>query len=648
MSEMTGTETLCFFSADLSERLEGILPSRTMDELFGAIRSGELKRGAVAVLSHGFLAGHEALLSEWLTASPASRLVILSPERRAAADYVPIPAASIHTIAPSAIENELLAELISGAMQITLLEREKAELRKELTYSQADLERLARVGQALANEHNFERLIELILNQARELAAADGGSIYVVERENNKKPTHLRFKKSALHLNADEFLLPIDSESIAGYVALKGAPLLIDDVYALSGDEDYRFNLDFDRLHGYHTKSMMVIPMKNHRDEIIGVIQLINRKRHFHQTLHVEDMKGNAVIPFDERSLKLVSAMAGQAAVAIMNNNLLSDINNLFEGFVKASVTAIEQRDPTTSGHSFRVAELTVGLARAVDRLSSGKFAAVHFSSEQIREVRYASLLHDFGKVGVREKVLVKARKLYDSELDIVRWRFRYIRKTIQKEYADRLLSHIRTNGIDDLATFENLLNAERDARLARIDSMLNTILTSNEPAIVEEGNFEMLEKIARSRIRLEDGQEIPFLSENELVSLSVRRGNLNQNERLEIESHVSHTYRFLVQIPWTGDLSRVPELAHGHHEKLDGTGYPRGLSGDEIAIQTRMMTIADIYDALTAPDRPYKKSLSAERALDILQMEARSSHVDVDLLSLFIEAKVFELIEKR
>lgn len=587
-------------------------------------------------------------LWNWIRERPQIdvKFIVLSHEPRTRSDFRPLPDEYIHVVAPRDLQAETLRQLVDNAFYGLRLRHEKLQLQSRLALSSQELRRLTDVGQALSTERDFERLIELILHHARELVLADGGSIYVVERGRpGQKPTHLRFKKSALNLSANEFLLPIDANSIAGYVAQTTRPLIIEDVYALTGAEPYRFNFEFDRAHNYYTKSMMVIPMMDHRSETIGVIQLINKKRtHLSRPLEVEDLKSELIIPFTDKCVELIQALAGQAAVAIQNNLLIQDINNLFEGFVTAAVTAIEQRDPTTSGHSFRVAEFTTGLARAVDRLSSGEFGPVRFTGEQIRELRYASLLHDFGKVGVREKVLVKSKKLYDHELQLIEWRFRNVEQMVEKHYLQRKIKYLKTNGPSGFADYEQYLDEEMRVRVNEVREMLDTIRTANEPTIVAAGNFERLEEIARKRIRLPDGQSFPFLHENELLSLSVRRGNLDQQERMEIESHVSHTYRFLIQIPWTTDLSRVPDIAHGHHEKLDGSGYPMGLRGDEIALQTRMMTIADIYDALTAPDRPYKKSLTPERALDILQLEAKEAHIDGRLLQVFIESGVFKL----
>jgi HD-GYP domain-containing protein (c-di-GMP phosphodiesterase class II) len=600
---------------------------------------------AICVVTEEYADDNAEMLGQWLQGIFAREMLflILCKRERERNSFQGIPAALIYLIVPRQTPGPFLRQLVENAFREMSLRLDRLSYQTRLELSLQDMRRIIRIGQLLSTEKDFEVLIEKILYEAMAVVGADAGSIYVTEPYRGDRPEYLRFKKSALQLNASEFLLPVDSSSIAGYVASSGAPLMIRDCYALTGAEPYRFNREYDLQHHYFTRSMLVIPMKNYRNEIIGVIQLINKKPEAGRSLSYEEMRAGAVLPFTTADMDKASAVAGQAAVAIENNRLINDIHNLFEGFVRASVTAIEQRDPTTSGHSFRVAEYTVGLALAIDRLSSGPYQHLKFTREQIREIRYASLLHDFGKVGVREQVLVKAKKLYPDQLNEIRWRFRYARKSLEQKYTQKKLNFLRENGEGPFRDYQRYMDAELAQKIEELQGMLQIIELSNEPSVVDSDTFGQIEQIALHRIQLDDGTVIPFLTDNELVSLQVRRGNLDQRERLEIESHVTHTYRFLVQIPWTGDLKRIPDIAYGHHEKLDGSGYPLGLNQSEILPQTRMMTIADIYDALTAPDRPYKKSLRPEEALDILLKEGHDGRIDLEMLKIFIEAKVFE-----
>ena len=332
-----------------------------------------------------------------------------------------------------------------------------------------------------------------------------------------------------------------------------------------------------------------------------------------------------------------------RAAVALANSRLYESVQALFEGFVSAAVTAIESRDPTTSGHSFRVAELTVGLAEAVNRTPTGPYAGRRFSADELRELRYAALLHDFGKVGVREHVLLKAKKLYPAELERIRHRVTLLKREVELRAARQKLGDVLARGRRGFARRAALVDAEAAARLAELDQALARVLAANEPSVLPREVLAELQDLARPRFEDASGRRHAVLTAEEAEILAIPRGSLTAAEMEEMRSHVVHTREFLSRIPWTRELRRVPQIAGAHHERLDGSGYPRGLRAPDIPIQARMMTIADIYDALTAADRPYKKAVPVEHALDILQAERRAGAVDGDLLDLFIAARVFE-----
>ena len=538
---------------------------------------------------------------------------------------------------------------LQGALRHARSQIEAYRAAKLEQQSAFDLRELSRVGAALSEERNLDTLLEMILAQSLQLSNSDAGSLYLMERDAAGHPATLRFKLSLNvtlpELPFSEFSIPINHSSLAGYVASTGDRLMIEDVYLLPEQVTYRFNRSFDEKFGYRTKSMLVVPMRTHRDEIIGVLQLINRKRDEELPLTSPAVVEQQVLPYDQRSADLVAALAAQAAVAIENSRLYEDIERLFEGFVTAAVTAIEARDPTTSGHSFRVAQLTTGLAEAVDHAGDGPYKGLKFSREQIREIRYAGLLHDFGKVGVREQVLVKQKKLYGSDLTILRHRFHSLLQQADLEYERERAQHLFEHGTADYQEVASRLDTIRRERRDQLTRWLDAVVRANEPTILPEGSFEELEEIGRQTFIDFDGRERPLLNEDELRFLMINKGNLDPRERREIESHVTHTYRFLEQIPWTRELSNIPRIAFGHHEKLDGTGYPRGVGEAEIPVQTRMMTIADIYDALTATDRPYKRAVTPERALDILGYEAKDGHIDRHLLTTFVQAQVFSRV---
>jgi HD-GYP domain-containing protein (c-di-GMP phosphodiesterase class II) len=523
---------------------------------------------------------------------------------------------------------------------------ETARARGEAAQRAREIGELTRIGVALGTERDLKTLLDLILTQARRITQSDAGSLYLVERS-EAGVSRLRFRLAQTLSKPEapfvEFTIPMDRTSLAGYCAVTGDPLVIDDAYFLPPDVEYTINRSFDERYGYRTKSMLVIPMKDHKDETIGVLQLINRKRNFDAVLATAADVDMQVVPYSKRTVELVTALAGQAAVAIENSRLYEDIEKLFEGFVLAAVHAIEQRDPTTYGHSGRVAGMTVGLAEVVDHASDGPYKNIKFTREQLKEIRYAALLHDFGKVGVREQVLIKAKKLYPADLSLVRHRHAFIRRTAEREFWRKRAEFLECNGKKGYDTFSTELEASHARELEELDRFLEVVLKANEPSILPDGSFEELQGWARRTYLAFDGATEPFLTSDEIRYLTIRKGSLDDAERHEIESHVSHTYQFLQRIPWTRELQQIPLIAYGHHEKMDGRGYPRRITADAIPIQTRMMTISDIYDALTAQDRPYKRAVSTERALDILNSEVQDGQLDEPLFQLFIAAKVFE-----
>jgi response regulator RpfG family c-di-GMP phosphodiesterase len=288
------------------------------------------------------------------------------------------------------------------------------------------------------------------------------------------------------------------------------------------------------------------------------------------------------------------------------------------------------------------VADLTVELARIVD-VDDGQYRDVHFTPDQIREIRYASLLHDFGKVGVREQVLIKEKKLYPLQLDSIRARFEFVIKSHESEARRRKLEHLLANGPEGYEAFAQQVEEEMAGIVAQLQKDFSFVAQSNEPTVLPEGEFQYLQQLATREYESLLGERRLLINPEEARILSIRKGNLDATERLEIESHVTHTFNFLQKIPWTKDLGGVPDIAYAHHEKLNGRGYPRKLTATEIPLQSRMMTVSDIYDALTASDRPYKRAISTERALDILKMEVNDGLLDPLLVSVFIETKVYE-----
>ena len=524
--------------------------------------------------------------------------------------------------------------------------------------SQSDLKELINIGRNLSLERDTEKLLRAILYLSKKITGADAGSIFLVEG-NAQGGRQIRFKYShtfSKDLAYEEFVMACDTSSIAGYVAVTGEVLNIPDVYALEEGLPYEFNRSYDRAHGYRTKSMLVVPMRNHLDQIVGVIQLLNSKEGqarsytgneaFEIRLASPQDLERLVVAFKPRYERLLEAVAGQAAIALENNLLIRRITEQFEEFVKASVTAIESQDPATSGHSARVARICVALAEAVNGEEGGHFRDVSFSASGLKELELAGLLHDFGKVYVDPAVYLKGKKLYGRDMDLLKMRLAFLHRTIELVHAEEEGGLRLTRPRDREERCRRL--QERKKRelenLGRIEALVDVL---NEPTLRDTDPEQLLAQIDELSTELAYRDlvdaPIPILSDRERENLAIKRGSLNADERRIIESHVRHTYTFVSKIPWPPEYGEIPEIVARHHEKLDGSGYPDGLAGEEnIGLPARMMTLADIFDALTAPDRPYKKSVPMERALAILRAEAAEGKLDRHLVELFIEKGIY------
>ena len=348
---------------------------------------------------------------------------------------------------------------------------------------------------------------------------------------------------------------------------------------------------------------------------------------------------------FQEADLEILSGVCAETAVALKNFQLYSDIKGLLDGFVCASVQAIEERDPVTAGHSFRVAGYAGNLAQAIAHADDASLRRAAFSPAQLREIRYAALLHDFGKVGVREHVLRKEKKLHHADMRLLKERFRYARACLERHVWRSLVQqHLRDElGMAAWRREVERIEAQLQAEGERLDAFFETIVRANEPSVTHSEPLCELDAIRGHVCHGAGEADFRLLSDEEFSALSIAKGCLTPDERRQIEAHVADSYSFLILIPWTRELAGVPAIAHGHHEKLDGSGYPMGLKGNEISLQTRILTISDIYDALTARDRPYKEAVPAERALDLIAEECRVGHLDARLFKVFVDSKGWE-----
>lgn len=508
-------------------------------------------------------------------------------------------------------------------------------------FTQGQMERirtLTEIGRALSAEKNMDLLLEMIVDEARRLPNADGGTLYIM----NDDKSALKFaivQNESLGVRMGgtggditwEPIPLVDSEgrpnhsNVSAYAALSGEVVNIPDVYHAEG-----FNFEgtrrFDASTGYRSMSMLVVPMRNHGNDIIGVLQLLNAK----------DAFSGKAISFSPESREMTESLASQAAVALTNNQLINDLKNLLQAFIAAIATAIDEKSPYTGGHVKRVAELTMELAEKINEATEGPFALVNFDRDALEELKLSAWLHDVGKITTPEHVVDKSTKLegiYDR-IEVARVRV----EVIKRDLEIRLLKDLA--GAAEETARRELMDKFR-GELGSLDQDMDFLASVNIG-----GEFmadEMIDRVKSiaSRSWTLNGLERSLLEPEEVENLCIRRGTLNETERAIINNHVEVTYRMLSQLPFPNKIRNVPAYASAHHEKLDGTGYPLGLADGQLPLQARMMALADVFEALTARDRPYKKGKSLSEALKILASMVKDRHLDGDLFRLLVDSGI-------
>ncbi len=500
--------------------------------------------------------------------------------------------------------------------------------------------KLSEVGIALSAERDSVQLMELILRSAKELTNADGGTLYT--RNKNELVFEIMLTDSlGTYLggaSGSEVGLPnirlYDANGapnlrmVAARAAVTGVTVNIPDAYGATG-YDLSGTRAFDERTGYRSKSFLSVPMRNHEDEVIGVLQLINAK----------DESGK-VIEFSLEHQEFVESLASQAAIAMSNSRLLDEQRKLFEAFIELIAGAIDDKSPYTGNHCRRVPELTLMLADAAAATDEGPLKDFTMSEEDRYELKIAGWLHDCGKVTTPEHVVDKSTKLETifDRIKLVSTRFEVLKRDARVRMLERVLSE---NGISIPDQGETA--REYESQIQQLDKDLMFLRHANIGAeSMSEQDMNRVRKIGRYRWINEEGEEASFLSEDEVNNLTVRYGTLTKEERDIINNHIVATIKMLESLPYPKYLQRVPEFAGGHHERMDGKGYPRGLKREEMSIQARAMGIADVFEALTAGDRPYKKAMKLSEALRILGRMKMKNHVDPDLFDVFIREKVY------
>ncbi|NTV14714.1 MAG: GAF domain-containing protein [Desulfobulbaceae bacterium] len=496
-----------------------------------------------------------------------------------------------------------------------------AEIRSFAEGQVARIQELVKIGMALSAEKNLDRLLEMIVSEARRFTHADGGTLYIKNDRDELEFMIVQNDSLGIRMGGTGEriswppVLRRDSSgvenhrNVSAHCSLLGEPVNIVDVYG--ADFDFQGTRDFDARTGYRSKSMLLVPMRNHEDEVIGVLQLLNARQ----------PESGETVAFPDHEIADITSLASQAALAITNVRLVKELEHLLDAFLRSIAAAIDEKSPYTGGHVANVAELTVRLAEAINRADSGPFAEVCFSEDELGELRMAAWMHDIGKVTTPEYVVDKATKLqtiYDR-IEVVKTRLEVLKR--------------------DAAIASSSGDGAGACDLARYTAMAEFLEQVNAGGeFLADDQIEKIREIGRLEFEM-NGERRPLLSAEEIENLSIRRGTLTGAERGIINNHVTLTIKMLEELPFPLKLRRVPEIAGMHHEKLDGSGYPRGISAEKIPLQARILAVADVFEALTAADRPYSHGKKLSEAMRIIGFMCKDKHLDEELCDLLVRS---------
>ena len=504
------------------------------------------------------------------------------------------------------------------------------------------IKKMSDIGRALSGVHDLNALLEMIVDQARSFTNADAGTLYIVEDET------LRFQivqndslKIFMGGKTGETIpfppVELKESNVSAFVALKGKSVNIPDVYD-TDLFDFTGPKKFDQSTGYRSKSMLVVPMKNHDNDVIGVLQLLN----------ATNPVNNEVIAFSQDYENLSESLASQAAVSITNAKLISNMTELFEAFVKVMATAIDEKSPVTGGHIRRVADLTLTMAEVIHNHDEGAFKDRKFSPDQMYELRIAAYMHDIGKVTSPVEIVEKAKKLQTifDRIHYIRLRMDYIIQKVKLEGQQKKIELLERKA--DLAEIKKV-ELKSEKQIQEMEDIRSFINKCNEPGeFLEDETLDKLKEISLRTYLDNEGQQQPFITEDELLNLSIRRGSITDAERKKMQDHAAVTLKMLKQIPFTKKLKNIPSFAGAHHEFINGKGYPLGLKGDEIPFEGKLMAVTDIAEALTASDRPYKKAMPLETVYRILRSMAGNGELDNDMVELFINEEIYKTYQEK
>ncbi|WP_252109177.1 HD family phosphohydrolase [Halomonas sp. S3-1-1] len=507
----------------------------------------------------------------------------------------------------------------------------------------SSIRQLNEIGIALSSERNLDTLLESLLYSARELTSADAGTLYIVDSaqkqlsfaivQNDTLGLYLggNGEPVGAHFPTIDLFQPDGSPNhhlVVAYTALNDKTVNIEDAYCAQGF-DFSGTCKFDQSTGYRSRAFLTVPMHSHEGEVVAVLQLLNKR-----------VEHGLTGTFSRADQHIAESLASQASVAITNQRLIDEMRTLFDSFVRVIATAIDAKSAHTGAHCRRVPDATLLLAEAAHRSIHPDIASFTLTDADRYEIKTAAWLHDCGKIVIPHHIMEKSTKLEGlfDRLHLIEARFAAKKREIENEQLRRELSACRNNKV--------VTQIERDTFQAELDSLANHLAlvqrVNADGAIVQDEDIKKLELIAQQDWEDASGCRMPLLTADELENLCIRRGTLNHNERKIIEGHVQATLDMLSELPFPKQLQRVPEYAGGHHERMDGSGYPKGLTRDELSLPARMLGIADVFEALTAPDRPYKMPMTLSEALTVMGHMVENQHLDGALFAVFIEEKVY------
>ncbi len=523
------------------------------------------------------------------------------------------------------MNSSLIEQWLQKSPLLGGLDQEAQDEIRNFAESQVDrIKELVKIGMALSAEKNLDRLLEMIVSEARRFTNADGGTLYIKNELNELEFMIVQNDSLKIKLGGTGSQSKIswpavslccedgtdNHRNVSAHCALIGEAVNIADVYSV--DFDFQGTRDFDIRSGYRSKSMLLVPMRGHENEVIGVLQLLN----------AQDRKSGEVICFNDHEIADITSLASQAAIAVTNVRLVGELEHLLDAFLRAIAAAIDEKSPYTGGHIANVAELTGRLAETVNRTTKGPLADCSFSEEELAELKMAAWMHDIGKVTTPEYVVDKSTKLQTicDRIELIKTRLEIIGRD------------------GEIARLKGEKCQVGPEELAGIAAFLEEVNIGGE--FLSDEKIERIKRLAGLEFTM-NGRRLPLLTEDEVENLTIRKGTLTSGERAVINNHVSLSIRMLERLPFPGKLRRVPEFAGMHHERLDGTGYPHGLASENIPLQARILAVADVFEALTAADRPYCHGRKLSEAMRILDLMVKQSHLDGDICDLLADPEL-------